>query len=93
MRHALGVHSYGGKRRRWSKPYRNHFVAGEKDVAAWDALVAAGLATKHERTHSELTDGCPLYRVTDAGREVALAGLTFSAHRWARWGYGEPVTP
>ena len=30
MRHALGVQDYGD---RWSKPYRNHFVAGGDHVA------------------------------------------------------------
>lgn len=85
MRHALGVQDYGA---RWSKPYRNHFVAGGDAVAAWEELTAAGLATR-VREGSDLTGGCPVYVVTDAGREAALAGLTFKR----RWGYGRPVTP
>jgi len=85
MRHALGVQDYGD---RWSKPYRNHFVAGDRDADAWCALAAAGMA-KLVRNGSDLTDGCPTFVVTDAGRAHALAGLTFKR----RWGYGKPVNP
>ena len=89
MRHALGVHPYLGHAskggRRWSKPYRNHFCAGGADVAVWDGLVVEGLATKYPG--SDLFGGSPVYCVTDAGREHALAGLTFKR----RWGYGRPV--
>lgn len=93
MRHALGVQSYGpdpkGRGSRWKKPYRNHFVAGADHVAIWDGLVAKGFATKSKFDGTLLTGGDPLYFVTDAGREVALAGLTFAR----RWGHGEPVNP
>lgn len=87
MRHALGVHvDYtGGKR--WKKPYRNHFVAGGGDEKTWDELVAQGFATK--RKGNNITGGCPVFYVTDAGREVALAGIVFKR----RWGYGEPHSP
>jgi hypothetical protein len=79
MRHALGVCEYHGGR--WKKPYRNHFVAGSDDVPTWDALVAAGRATRGRA--SALTGGDPVYYVTDAGRAVALAGFTFKR----KWGY------
>jgi hypothetical protein len=91
MRHALGVQAYvtiaskGGIRRK--KPYRNHFCASGDDVPTWDALVAEGFATK--RAGNAITGGDPVYYVTDAGREHALAGLTFKR----RWGYGSPVNP
>ena len=77
-----------GRGKRWSLPYRNHFVAGEDDAAVWQDLAAAGLAVLI-RKGSDLTDGCPVYAVTEAGRAAALAGLTFKR----RWGYGRPVTP
>jgi hypothetical protein len=73
MRHALGVQRLG---KTWSAPFRNHFVAGGDDVAAWDALVADGLAIR-KSSGNELTGGDPLYMVTDAGRTVALDGLKF----------------
>lgn len=86
MRHALGVQFFSSDR--WSKPYRNYFVAGGSDEAVWRDLVTKGLAVLL-REGSERTGGCPVYVVTDAGREAALAGLTFKR----RWGYGRPVTP
>lgn len=89
MRHALGVHEYTYARgkQRFKKPYRNHFVAGGDHVAVWDQLVAEGLATKREG--NQITGGCPVYYVTDAGREAALAGLVFKR----QWGYGIPANP
>ena len=86
MRHALGVQErWDG---RWSKPYRNHFVAGLKDAQAWRELVTEGLASGgHSR--GELSDGDPVFYVTDYGQEVALAGITFKR----KWGYGKPVNP
>lgn len=88
MRHALGVANYPKRYvSRWKKPYRNYYDAGDDAVAAWDALVAAGFAEK-------ANNGCggrPLYHVTDAGRAAALAGITYSKHHAARWGYGDPV--
>jgi hypothetical protein len=86
MRHALGVRPYswvGGLR--WSKPYRNHFVAGDDHVATWRALVGAGLAKEYRA--GDLTGGMPAFLVTDSGRAEALAGLTFKR----RWGYGMPT--
>lgn len=90
MRHALGVHEYrtvkskGGSR--WKKPYRNHFCPGVGHVDVWESLVADGLA---QRTSNgdQVTGGAPVYVVTDAGRDVALAGITFKR----QWGYGTPT--
>lgn len=95
MRHALGVQAAPRSRRgyvdmlapRWRKPYRNHFCAAGEHVAAWEGLVAAGLATKREG--GLITGGFPTFYVTDAGREYALAGIVFKR----RWGYGSPVHP
>lgn len=87
MRHALGVQEQGYGNR-WSKPYRNHFVAGDKDAIAWRDLTTKGFA-RLAREGSDLSGGCPVFAVTDAGREAALAGLTFKR----RWGYGVPVNP
>lgn len=83
MRHALGVQPYSGGR--WSKPYRNHFVAGGDNRAVWDGLVTDGFARKSS-DGSELTGGHPCYVVTEIGREKALAGLSFKQ----RWGRGTP---
>ena len=82
MRHALGVQEQGYGRR-WSKPYRNHFVACEMYADAWRELERAGLA-KCTRNGSDMTGGFPVFVVTEAGRAVALAGLTFKRV----WGYG-----
>lgn len=91
MRHALGVqrHLYhpskGGVR--YSKPYRNHFVAGLDHEIVWDGLVAEGFATRREG--GVLSNHAPTFFVTDAGREAALAGIRFKR----RWGYGSPTNP
>lgn len=85
MRHALGVQSYGD---RWSKPYRNHYCAGDDDVPAWEELVTRGFARK-VREASDLTGGCPTYAVTDEGKRRALDGLAFKV----RYGYGTPKNP
>lgn len=71
MRHALGVHLRGKK---WTAPYRNHFVAGAKDEPVWRELVASGHA-RIVRMSSVLTGGDPCFAVTDKGRAEALAGL------------------
>lgn len=91
MRHALGAHEHclhpskGGIV--FKKPYRNHFVAGMEHEGIWDDLVAKGFATK--RKGNQVTGGDPVFYVTDAGREAALAGITFKR----RWGYGKPTNP
>lgn len=88
MRHALGVHDYGD---RWSKPYRNRFVAGARDAVAWRALVADGKAAviREADDTSGISGGFPVFMVTDEGQKHALDGITFKR----RWGYGRPVNP
>lgn len=75
MRHALGVQKRGGK---WTAPYRNHFVAGGKDLETWEGLVASGHAARM-RIAAELTGGDPAFFVTDHGKSAALAGLKLPA--------------
>lgn len=67
-RHALGLPNA----RRQS--YRNHFVTGpgSSDYVAWQAMVAAGFATR--RAGSPLTGGDDLFRLNRAGAELALIG-------------------
>lgn len=64
-RHALGLPN--SKR----KSYRNHFVtgAGSLDYDHWQAMVAAGDATR--RDGNELTGGDDLFRLTRQGAEAA----------------------
>lgn len=45
MRHALGVQEQGDGR--WSKPYRNHFVAGGR----WRCLVPGDLRQSNDGLH------------------------------------------
>lgn len=86
MRHALGVQEdYRG---RWKTPSRNYFVAGESDAPAWCSLAAKGMATL-VHNGNEMTGGCPVFVVTDAGRTHALAGIVFKR----RYGYGRPTNP
>jgi hypothetical protein len=87
MRHALGVQEQGYGNR-WSKPYRNHFVAGGDDVAVWRELVRGGLAVLVSEGN-EHTGGDPVFAVSFLGQSHALAGLTFKRV----WGYGKPVNP
>jgi len=87
MRHALGVHAHSHKNGlRWKMPYRNHFCAGDDEVKVWEVLVSDGFALCISRGR-EITGGARVYTVTDEGRAVALAGLTFKR----RWGYGAPT--
>lgn len=69
LRHALGLSSVGMKGS--DREYRNYFVTGpgSTDYPHCEALVAAGLMTKHPG-HA-LTGGDPMFVVTEAGREVA----------------------
>lgn len=85
MRHALGVQLRG---KRWTKPYRNHYVAGGDSVRAWEELVARGLASK-TREGSDLTGGDPVYAVTEEGKRHALDGIVFKRF----YGYGAPRNP
>ncbi len=95
LQHSLGLDRYGKGPRIWHGPSdrpmdagatRNHFVAGGDDVAACRELVAAGLMI--ERPASELTGGCPLFHVADAGKAYvrehspALPKLTRSQQRY-----------
>ncbi|QEX18535.1 hypothetical protein FRZ44_38420 [Hypericibacter terrae] len=65
-RHALGLTN--GRRR----SYRNHFVTGEgsHDYAAWQAMVAAGEATRTKG--NAITGGDDLFRLTKIGAVAAL---------------------
>lgn len=69
MQHALGV----SERNRES--YRNYFLASKDspDDLAWQALVANGLA-KAEKA-PEWSCGDVVYRVTKAGKTVAISAL------------------
>ena len=63
LQHSLGVDQYG------HGAYRNHYVAGGKDVALCREIVALGFM--EERTGSELSGGDPLFLVTPEG-ELAM---------------------
>lgn len=84
LQHSLGLDRYGR-----GTMYRNHFVAGAKDVASCDALAELGLMTRSEG--SVLTGGCPAFFVTEAGKRVAVAisekppKLTRSQRRYQQW--------
>lgn len=71
MQHAIGLQRRGKK---WSKPYRNHFVASldSPDYERWQLLTAAGYAVNVGRGN-EISGGMPVFAVTDAGRELAIA--------------------
>lgn len=70
LRHMLGVS------RTHPQGYRNHYVAGEGDVASMERLLAAGLVVKNTRVHPELTGGMPCYHATLLGaRFVGLVKL------------------
>lgn len=86
MRHALGVREHDG---RYTKPYRNHFVAGDDDRPVWDELVVEGLAVRRAALGSVLFGDSPCYHVTPEGRDVALAGIKYKRV----WGYGQLVNP
>lgn len=73
MRHALGVQLKAG---RYTRPYGNYYVPGGDDVAEWEELVCAGWGFK-SREPSEASGGDPVYSVTAAGAELALANLRF----------------
>ncbi|WP_201282371.1 hypothetical protein [Chromobacterium phragmitis] len=63
LQHSRGLDKYGQGRR-----YRNHFVAGGKDIARCRELVAMGYM--EERPASELTGGSPWFLVTGAGDQA-----------------------
>ena len=64
LRHALGLG-------RSDHEYRNHFVTGpgSTDYPHCQALVAAGLMTRHDG--HLISGGDPIFRVTKAGRIAA----------------------
>ena len=64
LRHSLGL-------TRGTDEYRNHFVAGGKDLDRCRELAAAGLMA--ERAPRELTGGDPWFQVTETGKQVARA--------------------
>lgn len=69
MQHALGINEHQ------REPYRNYFLAscGNAANAAWQELVAAGYATSSPAP--EWVCGDVTYRVTDAGKALAIAAL------------------
>lgn len=70
LRHMLGVSD------RCRRGYRNHFVAGGKDVESMERLREVGFVEKNEQVHSELTGGMPCYHATvEGGRAVGLKSL------------------
>lgn len=76
-RHALGLSS------RKTVSYRNHFCAGpgHDDFEEWEAMVAAGFATK--RASKMLAEGDVFFHLTRAGAEKALLpGDTLDPADW-----------
>lgn len=67
LQHSLGLDQYGQGRQ-----YRNHYVAGGKDIDHCRELVGMGYMREHKMA-PELTGGGPCFVVTDRGFEaVAL---------------------
>lgn len=64
LRHMLGVTM------KTPRGYRNHFVAGGKDVESMERLRACGFVFKNERVHAELTGGAPCYHATIEGAKA-----------------------
>jgi hypothetical protein len=63
LQHSLGLDQHGR-----GNQYRNHFVAGGKDLMACEELTSLGLMTK--RALSELTGGSPCFHVTQKGIDL-----------------------
>lgn len=63
LQHTLGLDQYGQ-----GKAYRNHFVAGGKDVDHCRELVALGYMVEHQAT--QISGGNPWFHVTDRGIEA-----------------------
>jgi hypothetical protein len=84
LQHTLGVDQYGQ-----GNQYRNHFVAGGKDVEKCRELVELGFMV--ERKDNGLTNGSPWFSVTQSGIDaVALESpkppkLTKSKQRYRRF--------
>lgn len=81
LRHSLGL-------TRGEREYRNHFVAGGKDVEHCRGLVSLGLMHEHA-TQGQLSGGDPVFTVTDEGKAVARAHapkkLSRGTRRWKYW--------
>lgn len=91
LRHALGVACYGKGRNglpRWTQPYRNYYSTSSESRVWWEHLEGEGLAAHHPVDNYDGT-----FYVTPAGKAFALAGITYSNHHAARWGYGTPENP
>jgi hypothetical protein len=63
LQHSLGVDPYGQ-----GPQFRNHFVAGGRDVDLCRELVSHGFMT--EQPASQISGGDPWFRVTRAGIDV-----------------------
>lgn len=87
-RHALGVLR---RTRGWTSPQRNEACPTGSEIAEWEEMVASGYACKTVLTR----DGRAVYRVLDAGREKALAGIEWPrSGRYAQhagFGRGTPL--
>lgn len=64
--HALGLDCYGN-----GTGYRNHFVAGGDDVVKCRELVTLGYMREYRP--SDLSGGCPVFAVIEAGRDAVKA--------------------
>ncbi|ESZ63495.1 hypothetical protein NL532_32000 [Mesorhizobium sp. C120A] len=84
LQHALGLDQYGR-----GEMYRDHFVTGEGSVdhPACVELTALGFMTR--RADVQMFGGADLFRVTDSGRQAAIANspappkLSASKQRYA----------
>jgi hypothetical protein len=65
LKHALGISQT-------DRAYRNHFVAGGKDVDRCQVLVLEGYM-RRVVMHPELTGGDPCFTVTEKGKQAAIA--------------------
>ena len=84
LQHALGLDDYGR-----GESYRNHYVAGDDNVAVCRSLVADGLM--YEYRPSVMTGDCPGFSVTMAGRAYVKEfspkppKLTRGQRRYRQW--------
>ena len=80
LRHSLGL-------TRGTTEYRNHFVAGGKDIKACRDLTAAGMMEEHPPR--EVSGGSPFFTVTEAGKQAARAHSpkppSRGRRRWLYW--------
>jgi hypothetical protein len=65
LQHALGRDEFG--KNRYGRPdFRNHFCAGGDDLPICREAAAQGLMVEH--APSDISGGCPVFVVTDAGK-------------------------